>query len=370
MISGVADYVDHLTQALIPHQHKIFVLTSKSALGEGQPSGVEALRKIERWDGSAWKIIQNQIEVWKPDLIHLQYLAPCYHNHPMINGLPFLLRGRFPNLKVVTTYHEFASPLGRLALLPLVMWSQGHIVTNDHHMAWLKKLSVLSFSKQIARIPLAANILPHKTLKERRMTTRQQLGVHAADTLLVRFGFIHDISLPEILRQLSVLKHLIEEGIPAKLLLIGKGEPCAKTRLLESLSQQGLTHHVILKTEVEAEIISAYLYAADIGLALYPDGVSEKRTAFLSLLAHDLPVIATLRQKLSGELVPEKNILTVAYEAPSDAWGKQIKRLITDESLRLRLIEAAKELSARHDWENIGRMTSDFYEQVCGSQTA
>ena len=370
MISGVADYVEHLAQSLIPHRHKIFVLTSKSALGEGRSSGVEVLQKIERWDSSAWKIIRNQIEVWKPDLIHLQYLAPCYHNHPMINGLPFLLHGRFPNLKIVTTYHEFASPLGRLALFPLVLWSQGHIVTNDHHMAWLRKLAALSFSKHIARIPLAANILPQKALQERRMTTRQQLGVHAADTLLVRFGLIHDISLPEILRQLSVLKPLIEEGIPVKLLLIGKGESRAKNLLLESLSRQGLKDHVILKTEVQAEIISAYLYAADIGLALYPDGVSEKRTAFLSLLAHDLPVIATLRQKLPEELVPEKNILTVAHEAPSEAWGRQIKRLITDESLKLRLREGARELSTLHDWGRIGKMTSDFYGQVCGSRPA
>lgn len=362
MLSGMGDYAFHLSQSLSRQGNQILILTQ----GAAAPGGaVDVLRWEGDWSSRAWPWIKKALQEWKPDLFHLQYMTTTFQNSVFINFLPYLLKRDFPRLKIVTTYHEFAAPWRRFALLPLFLGSDGHIVTNERHFDFLKKIAkMLWIQKPLAQIPLAANIFPVDLSSEARARARQELGIAPGETVLVRFGILHDISLPLVLRVLKAFSKLRQEGIPVRLLLIGKGEPKAMSSLKEKIQEADVSDAVFLKTDLSSEQISRSLSAADIGLALYEDGVSEKRTAFLAVLAHGLPVLATQRGNLASELKEGVNIVCVPVDESEEGWAAAMKRLLTDESLRGRLAAEGKKVAAKHDWNEIGRCTSLFYGEI------
>ncbi len=346
-LSGIADYVGHLVGSL-----------------KSQGLDLAITQNITCWDQKAWPLICSQIENFKPHILHLQYMTTAFQNRIFITFLPGKIKSSFSALPVVTTYHEFAAPVKRAALLPLLLGSDAHIVTNDHHFRWLQRLKRILFLKSPAvRIPLAANVLPGEFPADRE-SVRRGLGIKPGETLLVRFGILHDISAPSILCMLNVLRRLREQGKSVKLLLIGKKEERAGEKISESISSNRVSDAVMVKANLQPAEISRLLFASDIGLALYPDGVSEKRTALLSLLAHGLPVIGTRKGMLPSEFRDEENILCVPAEADEESWGRAIQRLLSDDILCHRLSAGAGQIARLHDWNEIGRQTSDLYHKL------
>ena len=361
----MGDYAFHLSHSLCRQGHQILIVTQGPASVMPNAGDIEILSWPGKWNFQAGTFIEKALRAWKPDLLHLQYMTTTFQNSSYINFLPFLLKRNFPQIKKVTTYHEFAAPWGRLALLPLLLASDAHIVTNERHFDFLKKMAkIFWIRKPLVRIPLAANVLPVDLSEACRLRVRQELGVKPEEILLVRFGILHDISLPLVLRVLKAFSRMRKEGIPVKLLLIGKGEARAVVCLKEKIKEADVCDAVILKTDLSPEKISGCLNASDIGLALYEDGVSEKRTAFLAVLAHGLPVLATRRGNLPSELREGDNIVCVPVGETEDGWASAIKKLIEDESLRRHLASEGKEVAAQHDWNEIGRRTSLLYQEI------
>ncbi len=354
-LSGMGDYAYHLCKNLQAIGHQVLVYSQKIQ-GESPQDidSVQVLRNAEDWDRRFWPDLKAQLQKYSPDIVHIQYMNLTFKNRIFIYFLPLWIKKHFPRIKTVITYHEFAAPLKRLTLLPLILFSDAHIVTNDHHFKNLQSIRKMLFNqKPLRRIPLAANILPDKSMKANRSVTRAQLGLHADEILLVRFGILHDVALPGLLTILEALALIAKDPTATKLLLIGKEEPAAKAMLLQKIKELELENRVLLKTDAPADLISAYLYASDIGLGLYPDGISEKRTAFLSLLAHELPVIATKRGDLPSELIPEKSFLPVLYDAPAQVWAEAIQKLIREPELRENIKEGGITVSGLHQWKRI-----------------
>jgi glycosyltransferase involved in cell wall biosynthesis len=361
VISGMGDYARQLAVHLNAQGHKVIVMTAKNGPNENQ-DGIEILRQMESWDYGARETLKTALKIWNPDIVHLQYMSHTFRQSLFTPFLPFFIKSWFPQMKVMTTFHEFAAPFNRLALLPLLYCTDAAIVTNQHHLRLLSKLMrALWLKKPVHKIPLAANILPPADYKENRAVVREQLGASQEDILLVRFGILHDFAVPQLLKWFKIFAKLRQEQIPVKLLLMGKGELPAKNRLAEELQRLDLQDHVQIKTDLASDIISAYLHASDIGIALYPDGISEKRTASLALFAHELPVIALRKQPLPAEFRDGENLLCLPADAKDEAWMDAVKRLITDSALRQKLVQGTHEITAIHDWTHIAKMTEQAY---------
>jgi glycosyltransferase involved in cell wall biosynthesis len=360
-ISGMGDYSKQLAVHLTRLSHKVVVLTSKNGASQNI-EGIEVLRQIESWNFKSWEAVKTAIKVWNPEVIHLQYMTHTFGKQLFPCFLPMLIKSAFPGLKIVTTFHEFAAPFNRLGLLPLLFWSDAYIITNQHHLHMLTKIkNAFRLRKPIYKIPLAANILPSGGAKNSRPIIREQLGLATDEVLLVRFGILHAVALPQIIKWLDAFTLMRKENLPVKLLLIGKAEPESKAELLEEIQKRNLHNFVLLKTDLAPDIISAYLYASDIGLALYPDGISEKRTACLALFAHELPVAAIQKQPLPPEFKDGENLLCVSIDSKDEGWVKTIRSLITNNALRDKLVRETKEVTRLHDWTHIAEQTAKVY---------
>ncbi len=363
MISGMGDYAYQLANALQRLDADVTVLTSDShADHHDAPHGPRILRTVPSWNRHGFPAIMRAVETHAPDVVHLQFMTSTFQYEWAIQFLPWKLRKRFPKLKVITTFHEFAAPLGRTLLIPLLYGSDAFIVTNDHHFRRLSEIKkIMGLKQPLLRIPLAATILPVDGYLENREKTRRQLGFSPEEIVLLRFGIIHDLSTPEIVRVLRILADLRRKNLPVKLLLIGKSDSGLQT-LVSEIRAHGLQDHVLIKTDLAPEFISAYLYASDIGLALYPDGVSEKRTAFLSLLGHGLPVLGIKTGIFPSELEAGKNILTVEAHATDAQWSEKISLLVQNAALRKEIGEAGSLVARLHQWPRIAESTKNIYQ--------
>ena len=347
MISGMGDYGKNLVDFLKQEGHEISVLTSNEVPG---------------WDSAAWPAVRSAVEKFRPEIFHIQYMTSTFQNKIFVHFLPFYLKRKFPQLRVVTTYHELAAPWKRLLLLPLFWGSDANLVTNERHfnlLNGLRKFFVLP--GPLEKIHLGANVFPVSPDPARRKKLRSEMGVQENEFLFVRFGILHDVILPRLVELAGVFEKARAQGLPAKLLLMGKAEPRAKEGLLGKVAGR---EWIIFKSDLSPELLSEYLHASDAGLALYPDGVSEKRTAFLSLLAHGLPVIATQRGKLPAELKDGENILCVPVGCDENLWIQSVRKLIGDPRLRSRLSQEGRKVAALHDWKNIASETTRFYQKI------
>lgn len=363
MLSGMGDYGKNLAVSLKNIGYDIRVLTSGMESADAE-ADLPVLRSIRSWDETAWPIIRNIVSKLSPDIFHFQYMTSTFCGQPFANFLPELLKKEFPKLRIVTTYHEFAAPLKRLLLWPILRSSDAHIVTNDRHLEMLKMMKFfLRLRGPVEKIPLAANVPVMQISEQRIRELRLEMGVGEKDFLFVRFGILHDIILPYLYKLADIFIKARAGGLPVKLLLIGKAEVKAKHAMMNKIDLSE-NAGVILRNDLSLEEISAYLHASNAGLGIYPDGVSEKRTALLALFAHGLPVIGTTRGKLPDEFRNGENLLTLNINAGEADWIELLSRVAGDQSLRKKLSSEARKTASGHDWSCIARQTGELYRKV------
>ncbi len=365
-LSGMGDYGKKLACALKECGSEVFVLTSKiNEPTNNDTRDVRVFRTMQSWNAASFSTICKTIEETRPDIIHLQYMMTTFGKSSFMNFLTSKLKRIFPKIKIVTTFHEFAAPWKRLALLPLFWGSDAYVVTNDRHYEILQKISSLLRSKALAmRIPLGANITPELSDTGKKKEYRKMLAVEDSEILFVRFGIVHDISLPEILKTMGILKKLLGKGHKLRLLLVGKAEARARQALERSIQEMGCGDWVCLRFDQSEENISKCLYASDIGIAVYPDGISEKRTAYLALAGHGVPVIATKRGVLSHEFLEGENILCIPAQYDDSVWMAVFEKMLKDNPLRTKISAGGRQLYQQHQWPNIARQTAELYEAV------
>ncbi len=321
-------------------------------------------RLISAWGWGSYKEIAAFVKRDKPDIIHFQYMSLCYDNHPAANFLPLVLKMNFPSLKIVTTFHEFASSFFRLPLFFTVAGSDACIVTNQHHeMMFNRFLRLFAGGRAVSKIRLAPNVLPAPGSMNAREIIRQGLGLGEGDFLFIRFGIIHDIALPELKVLIDAFSEFQAGGRSGKLLFLGKKEDRAFSSLRAYALEKEIAKQIIFRTDLSHAEISKYLYAGDAGLAPYLDGVNEKRTALLALYAHNLPVISNLPKFLSSEFKPDENVVLVPFGS-AKGWAGAMKHLAEDKAFREKLIEQGKQVTALHEWQSIAEETIELYKNV------
>ncbi len=152
---------------------------------------------------------------------------------------------------------------------------------------------------------------------------------------------------------------------PWTLTIVGPGTDADVARLRQVALGLGLPGRVrILPPVRPAEVWGLYARAR-VGVVPLPSGGSIEARDFTSplklfeMLASGLPIVASNLPSLAEYLQDEREALLVAPDDPR-ALSTAIRRLLTDEPLRRRLSEAARERAASFTWEARGRRIVEF----------
>ena len=192
-IGGLGDYTHYLATALAEAGAQVDILTATDAQPAitSSPPREDALpyqlsHSINGWGRGLFTSVERHIDRLQPQVMHIQYQTGAYGMQPAINLLPRWLRWRRPDLRVVTTFHDFRDPYLFAKAGPLRGWvtrrlaqdSHGVILTNHDDDHALTALGGSSKPNTVAHIPIGSNLPSHTPTPEERVAARRQLRCH------------------------------------------------------------------------------------------------------------------------------------------------------------------------------------------------
>jgi glycosyltransferase involved in cell wall biosynthesis len=330
---------------------------------------------LSNWGRHCWPEIRKFLKTHQPDVLHIQYQAAAFDLGGWVNWLPWYLKQRKINTRVVTTFHDLRVPYifpkaGAFrwrSMLALARHSDAVICTNREDLHVLRQ-TFTSSPPQLTLIPLGSNADPQPPENFDRAVWRERYGVKPNALLLAYFGFLNESKGGEALIEALALLH--RQGIDAHLLLIGgdvgHADPTniAYAEKVQALIDgHRLTEFVHRTGYVELPEVSASLLTADVVVMPYRDGVSFRRTTLIAALRHGCPVVSTTPKDES--LIPEiqsgENML-LAPPNDASALAQTIAPLAGDAALRKKLSNGAKQLGGLFEWNKIARNTTGLYQ--------
>jgi glycosyltransferase involved in cell wall biosynthesis len=374
---GIGDHTYKLASCLSNLGHHVSVLCSVLNTSEDGATGnrnntIEAIREVSSWDFRSVEQILKVVQDGAVDVLHIQYQATSFDQHPMMTVLPLLVKvrsfGRKRKVKIVVTMHEFAGPskpplpriARRLWLLPLLLFANAILVTNEHDSFYVLKVPLLR--SKVRLIPLGPNIEAQDKSPIDRSIARNKLGLDDEDILLVRFGFVNSVQI----RQLDILLHALKlvcgKGHRTKLLFIGGDDRGSRAEMVTLAKSLGIEDRILWTGFCSPEQVSSYLACADIGVFPFSDGANEKRTTLLTAIAFGLPIVST-RKEFASIFVDRENLLLVPPGDPVSL-ADAIEELINQKDLRDYLSANARSSSKQFSWEKIGHATEDLYRSL------
>jgi len=370
---GVGDFTHELGRAMAELGHQAHVITSKlqtCKLANLQTcKGVTVHRVVHGWGWGCWREVLQVAREERLDVLNIQYQAAAYRMHPAINLLPWWLsqRGEPP---VVVTFHDLrvpylfpkAGPLRWQAVLALVRWADGVIVTNREDEL---QIADCRLQTPVRRIPIGSNIAPQLPAGYDRDTWRARWGLGPDDLLLGYFGFLNERKGGEDL--IETLAALVAQGLSAHLLLIGgragSSDPtnvAYAERVDHLIAKHSLAERVHRTGFVPLEDVSASLAAVDVCVLPYQDGVSLRHGSLHACLAHGRAVVTTRPAVPLPEARDGENMVLAEPRNPEEL-AEAVARVAANPALRARLEAGAAALAAEFTWEQIAAQTLQFF---------
>jgi glycosyltransferase involved in cell wall biosynthesis len=235
------------------------------------------------------------------------------------------------------------------------------IVHNGASLVELEEIGIPS--AQIAVIP-HGHFLPGPNTIRPQAAARDQLGIAQSAKVLLFFGQIKDTKGLDIL--IEALPRVMEE-VPETLLVIA-GRPW-KTgfekfeALIDKYHVRGNCHLQI--GYVPDDVVSAYYSAADIVVLpyrrIYQSGV------LLMAMSYAKPVVVSDLPGMTQVVTDGENGYVFNSKSKDDL-AKVLTRALLDEEGRSRISTAAFQyVQENHDWNHIGRTTTELYRDVLKS---
>jgi polysaccharide biosynthesis protein PslF len=375
MEGGVGAFTAELAQALAAIGYDIHIITSREARPEPTERRLAALQEpvtlpygqlhpfVKKWNWSSLAQVTDVVLRERLDVVNIQYQAAAFHmRSPAANILPWRLAGL---VKTAVTFHDLRVPyllpkagwLRRFAVNFMAQQAHGVIATNPEDYAILQQLN-----DRVRQIPIGSNIDAYQPHRIEIEEARHLLGLNDTVHLLGYFGFLNETkgadTLLHALAQLDESYHLVFIGGQT-----GSSDSDSNQQFLEQLyaliEELELTERVHWTGFVAEKRVSTFLYAADLMVMPYQDGVSLRRGTLMAVLAHGRPLLTTSPTVPTPELAHGKNAWFVPPDDP-DLLAKAIRRLMTDEELRKKLGDTAVHVAARFTWDKIAAETAEF----------
>jgi glycosyltransferase involved in cell wall biosynthesis len=383
MEGGVGAFTQELAQALADLGHDIHIITSKAVRPEQtsrkaseiyEPIDLPFARlhpRVKKWKWSALSEVVDVAIRYELDIINIQYQAAAYDmRSAAINFLPWRLKHV---VKTAVTFHDLRVPylfpkaggLRKTAVHFMAKQANGNIATNPEDFSELEQLH----QTPVRQIPIGSNITTYTPNHIEIAEARELLGVGVDDCLLGYFGFLNESkgadTLITALAQLPDSTHLVFIGGQT-----GASDPDNNQSFLGQLHQQikalDVENRVHWTGFVNDQRVSTFLNAADIMVMPYRDGVSLRRGTLMAALAHKRPLISTLPQILTPELIHGENCWLVPVDDVA-ALTKAVQTLSADPDLRAKLGVGATAVADLFTWDKIAIQTIEFFQEIISS---
>jgi len=367
-----------LCEALAGSGTEAHLLTSPLLPGAPEPRGYSLHPVMESWGWGGARHLMRVARRIRPDVILLIYVGWIYDKHPMITFAPSFLRWAVPRSAFVTQFEnslgaEVWGPRNRIKWVAAAALAKGRnletrfgsllaesdavIALSDRHLDGLAGASPCAADKTtvIAAPPL---LRIRRDGRVARSEGRRHLGL-APDNdetlVLAYFGYVYPGKGVETLLKAIVLlkQRKAYSKVPAfKLVIVGdvtdhnlaEELTALKLNLEPSDSPLWLGHK-------ENEEASTFLWATDIAILPFDEGIRLNNSSFAVCAAHGLPVITTQGQQLEPAFKQMENVL-LCPPKDAGALASAIERLLTSPALRARLGAGAAMLSKNvFSWE-------------------
>lgn len=340
--SGIGDHVARVSKEISAAGDEVVVVC-----GTG-PAPSEGIRPvIDRWDAPGMQAIIDAVRAEAPDAI-------VWHYNPFQIGrkgiAPFagrLAKALSAVAPLTVVFHELWYPWGRNGLrgllwaiaqrrqVPGIVDAASKIILTTQARGDDLARRFPARARDISVIAAGATIEPSDT-----HTSRNCYGVPDGAFTIAHIGAIGEGR--DLTPALKALDNLFQEGIDARLLLIGRTgiAPPAHPRV-----------HVTGPLG-NTQALSAAIQCADAYLFAEPTGPVSRKTSLLSALAHGLPVVSYTGKAAEPQFRDGDNLLLV--EPSEEAVTAAFRRLAADPKLRARIGAGGKALSDdRYSWRAI-----------------
>jgi glycosyltransferase involved in cell wall biosynthesis len=385
--SGGADYALRLCQKIVERGHEVHVLTSKIENLIADPR-ITTYGLIERWTWLDLPKVLKVIANFKPDVVNLHFGGFLYNDHPMVIFLPTILRCLAPGIRFVT---HIEAPIGsRVYMWPrpiryahrlvcelfkgTVDYAFGTLLIDSDHVIVLSEEHGQLMSKICPRLENKLAMIPPPPLmpivEVTKTVAREKLIIDSGDLIMVYLGYLYPGKGIETLlesfklatREHKNLRLVIIGGSP-EMLLKNVGRQAYADEMKTMAVELGVADKIIWTGdfEVDSEMPSLYLRAADIGVMPWDWGVHLNNSSFGAAACHGLPIVTTWSPTSEDVFVDKENVYMCPPKDPRSVC-QAINDLIEDEELREKLGQGALAFSRQwFSWDTAIDRTLDLY---------
>ena len=359
---GIGDHAYRITLELVRQGHQVSIITKKNPKIMESPSpDHQVFPVMPLWTKEYRNLLIEKIQETKPDIVHIQYPSRSLERNLLLQTLPFFLR----KLKIptITTLHEYSDVhiLRRLSILLLAHLADTVLITTQfeydklmRRLPWIKKKSKLvnigsaidvKMQKDIPQSPFQRDREPHEIFR------------------VVHFGFVRPTKGLEWL--IPAFKKVIDKNKNVRLVFISSFDPEKNEyhkglwKLIKNLE---LEPYIEFSGYLTIDEIDEELLRADLSVSAYEDGLSFRRSTFLTMVAHGVPVITTKGNVKTG-LNHGKHVWFFPI-GDQEALAEGILELVSDPAKIDQLHEGVLELQPQFDWSNIASRTVEAYKDT------
>ena len=366
-----------LCEQLASRGIEVDLLTSELLPGFPAPKGFRLHPRMKSWGWRQFPSLLFAIRRLRPDAVLLIYIDWIYGCHPMVTFVPAALRWLQPHKPFVTQFEnvnglsEIISPNG--AMNRFAKWfasllagrrglhpTYGSLLRDSSHIIALSERHAEAFaighpgvSSKIRVIPAppATRFASEEKSGSARQRGRMLLGLLEQDVVLAYFGYIYWAKGMETL--LTAFGSLPPD---TRLVIIGGSGDIGYLEKLHELNRSaGGAERVIWAghCKPEEEVASLYLYAADICILPFNDGVSLNNSSFTVAASHGLPIVTTRGDTLEPPFLDGENVRLCPPD-DSVALAATIAELIRSPETRKHLAAGARKLAENcFSWDRV-----------------
>jgi glycosyltransferase involved in cell wall biosynthesis len=365
MRGGVGAYTHILAQELIHQRHYVHIFSSERSRTNNDR--IFLTNPVNKWGINSLRMVRKWAHEQRLDVLNIQYQIAAFDMSPWIHFLPNYVR----HIPVVTTFHDLKHPYlfpkaGRLRdwiVMHLARSSRGVIVTNHEDLQRVQHLH------NIKLIPIGSNILAPLPPDFDPASWREKAGAKPGDFLLAYFGLINrSKGLERLLETITTLRN---EGIPARLIMIGDttGTSDSSNRSyvaeIETLMNKlGIAPYIHRTGFLEDDArVASYLKASDVVVLPFADGASYRRGSLMAAIHYGCAIVSTTPQVKIPSFVHGDNMLLVP---PGDTAGltDSLRNLRASPELRERLRNGASKIAKGFDWTAIAIDYTNFLRWI------
>jgi glycosyltransferase involved in cell wall biosynthesis len=369
MQGGVGDFSREIVLAWAEQGHVVSVYTDRRNQLPSHETRLYQHFPIVHPDWGWCELWRLRPRLNQADVVNIQYQAAAYGKmRPPIHFLPRLL-----SRPTFITFHDLRIPylfpkagaLRTKALQWLAQASTGAIATNPEDAHTLKQNWQVA---NVREIPIGSNIPNSPPPDYHKSIWRAQYGILPNEFVLGYFGFLNPSKGGETI--IAALANLLEQGVTAKLLLIGgqagSSDPATNNAFatdLQALAQNlGVADHIVRTGYLPAPQTSAALLCCDLMLQPYRDGASFRRGTFMACLNHGKPTITTQPRVPLPQLIHGENSWLVQVDNPQQL-ASAARHLLENPALQTKLSQGALALSKAFGWQGIAQQTVSFFQE-------